>query len=108
MKVDFKYDPERDAYICPTGDARTYRYTREEDGLLVKRYWTNECGGCGRLRGCPVRSRFTTGTERRVTRWEYEHLVDEMRDRLRSATDPMTLRRSTVEHPFGTINRPLK
>ncbi|MBB4209764.1 DDE family transposase [Roseinatronobacter bogoriensis subsp. barguzinensis] len=26
-----------------------------------------------------------------------------MRDRLRSATDPMTLRRSTVEHPFGTI-----
>ncbi len=50
-----------------------------------------------------MKSRCTTGTERRVTRWEYEHLVDEMRDRLRSADDPMTLRRSTVEHPFGTI-----
>ena len=97
VKADFKYDPDHDVYICPTGDALTYRYTREEDGLLVKRYWTSECGSC------PVKSRCTTGNERRVTRWEYEHLVDEMRDRLRSAADPMTLRRSTVEHPFGTI-----
>lgn len=97
VKADFKYDAAGDVYICPTGDALTYRYTREEDGLLVKRYWTNEC------QHCPVKSRCTTGTERRVTRWEYEHLVDEMRDRLRSSDDPMTLRRSTVEHPFGTI-----
>jgi transposase len=97
VKADFKYDPDRDVYICPTGDALTYRYTREEDGLQVRRYWTNEC------QHCPVKSRCTTGKERRVTRWEYEHLVDEMRDRLRSADDPMTLRRSTVEHPFGTI-----
>lgn len=50
-----------------------------------------------------MKSRCTTGTERRVTRWDYEHLVDEMRDRLRSAADPMTLRRCTVEYPFGTI-----
>jgi transposase len=97
VKADFKYDAARDVYFCPTGDELTYRYTREEDGLLVRRYWTNEC------QHCPVKSRCTTGTERRVTRWEYEHLVDEMRDRLRSRDDPMTLRRSTVEHPFGTI-----
>lgn len=96
VKADFKYDANRDVYICPTGEKLTYRYTREEDGLQVARYWTNEC------QNCPVNSRCTTGTERRVTRWEYEHLVDEMRDRLRSAADPMTLRRSTVEHPFGT------
>jgi transposase len=97
VKADFKYDADRDIYTCPTGDELTYRYTREEDGLQVRRYWTNEC------QHCPVKSRCTTGKERRVTRWEYEHLVDEMRDRLRSADDPMTLRRSTVEHPFGTI-----
>ncbi|SDX99067.1 IS1182 family transposase [Roseicitreum antarcticum] len=97
VKADFKYDADRDVYVCPTGDELTYRYTRDEDGLQVRRYWTNEC------QNCPVKSRCTTGTERRVTRWEYEHLVDEMRDRLRSADDPMTLRRSTVEHPFGTI-----
>jgi len=97
VKADFKYDAARDVYVCPTGDALTYRYTREEDGLQVRRYWTNEC------QHCPVKSRCTTGKERRITRWDYEHLVDEMRDRLRSASDPMTLRRSTVEHPFGTI-----
>jgi len=97
VKADFKYDAARDVYVCPIGDELTYRYTREEDGLQVRRYWTNAC------QHCPVKSRCTTGTERRVTRWDYEHLVDEMRDRLRSAADPMTLRRSTVEHPFGTI-----
>ena len=36
--------------------------------------------------------RCTTGNERRITRWEHGHLVDDMR-----------FRRSTVEHPLGTI-----
>jgi transposase len=62
VKADFKYDPDRDVYICPTGEKLTYRYTREEDGLQVRRYWTNEC------QHCPVKSRCTTGTEHRVTR----------------------------------------
>jgi hypothetical protein len=97
VKADFKYDAARDVYICPTGDELTYRYIREEDGLQVRRYWTNEC------QHCPVKSRCTSDKERRITRWDYEHLVDEMRDRLRSAADPMTLRLNTVEHPFGTI-----
>ncbi|MGY6547688.1 MAG: transposase, partial [Roseinatronobacter sp.] len=67
VKADFKYDAARDVHICPTGDALTYRYTREEDGLQVRRYWTNDC------QTCPVKSRCTTGTERRVTRWDCEH-----------------------------------
>ena len=75
----------------------TYRYTREEDGLQVGRYWTNAC------QHCPVRHRCTSGKERRITRWEHEHLVDAMRERLSGDADPMTLRRCTVEHPFGTI-----
>lgn len=52
---------------------------------------------------CPLQPRCTAGKERRITGWEYEHLVDEMRDRLRHDPDPMTLRRCTVEHPFGPI-----
>ncbi len=79
VKADFKYDAERDVYICPTENGLIYRYRRKEVGLSVGRYWTNE------YQHCPVKSRCTRGTERRVTRWEYEHLVDEMRDRLRSA-----------------------
>ncbi|MFY0312665.1 transposase, partial [Leisingera sp. D0M16] len=51
----------------------------------------------------PIKRRCTTGKERRVSRWEHEHLIDQMRPRLGGADDPMTLRRCTVEHPFGTI-----
>ncbi len=52
---------------------------------------------------CPLQHRCTSGKERRITRWEHEHLIDEMRQRLGRDPDPMTLRRCTVERPFGTI-----
>ncbi len=38
VKADFAYDAERDIYICPAGEELTYRYTREEDGLQMRRY----------------------------------------------------------------------
>ncbi len=63
VKADFKYDAERDVYICPTENGLIYRYRRKEVGLGVGRYWTNE------YQHCPVKSRCTRGTERRVTRW---------------------------------------
>mgnify|MGYP000052948374 FL=1 len=97
VKADFSYDADRDVYVCPAGEDLTYRYTREEDGLQMRRYWTGNCGDC------PVRNRCTTGKERPIRRWEHEHLVEDMRDRLDGLGDLMTLRRCTVEHPFGTI-----
>lgn len=97
MKADFAYEPDADVYRCPAGEALSYRYTTEEDGLQLRRYWTGECGNC------PIKSRCTTGHERRITRWEHEHLIEEAQARLKSASEPMTVRRSTVEHPFGTI-----
>jgi transposase len=97
VKADFRYEADRDVYRCPAGNTLTYRYTREEDGLQVRRYWINDC------QHCPLQPRCTSGKERRITRWEHEHLIDEMRQRLGRDPDPMTLRRSTVEHPFGTI-----
>ena len=95
VKADFTYDGERD--VCPSGEDLIYRCTTEERGVQVRRYWVNEC------QTCPLRSRSTTGTERRISRWEHEHLVDHMGSRLSRDPDPMTLRRCTVEHPFGTI-----
>ena len=97
VKADFAYEPDRDVYRCPAGAELTYRYTREEDGLNLRRYWTSGCTDC------PIRARCTTGKERRITRWEHEHLVDAMCQRLSGRDDPMTLRRCTVEHPFGTL-----
>lgn len=40
---------------------------------------------------------------RRIKRWEHEHLVEAADARRRGPSAPMVTRRSTVEHPFGTI-----
>jgi hypothetical protein len=29
-----------DVYRCPAGEKLTYRYTSEEDGKVLRRYWT--------------------------------------------------------------------
>jgi hypothetical protein len=76
VKADFAYDPATDVYRCPAGETLTYRYTTEENGLQLRRYWTDEC------RDCPIKSRCTTGKERRITRWVHEHLVEDIRDRI--------------------------
>ena len=90
VKADFAYDLAADVYRCPAGDELTYRYTREEDGLGMRRYWTSAC------RDCPFKSRCTTAKERRITRWEHEHLVDEMTERIAGRDGWMRSRRSTV------------
>lgn len=45
----------------------------------------------------------TTGKERRVKRWEHEAVLERVQQRLDRKPDSMTLRRSTVEHVFGTL-----
>lgn len=97
VKADFAYEYDADIYRCPAGQALTHRTTTEQQGLQMRRYWTNAC------KGCVLKSRCTTGQERRVSRWEHEHLVDASNARRRSPSAPMNVRRSTVEHPFGTI-----
>ncbi len=97
VKADFFYDAATDTYTCPAGKALTYRYTREEKGLMHRRYWQNDC------QSCHLKPRCTTGKERRITRWEHEHLIEAIYARMEENPDLMRLRRCTVEHPFGTI-----
>jgi hypothetical protein len=54
-------------------------------------------------RGCAIKSQCTPAKERRVTRWEHEHIVEDVQRRLDANPDAMRTRRETVEHPFGTI-----
>jgi hypothetical protein len=42
-KQDFAYLPEEDAYRCPAGERLPYRYTNEEDGKMLRHYWTIAC-----------------------------------------------------------------
>jgi DDE family transposase len=45
-KQDFVYLPAEDVYRCPAGERLTYRYTNEEDGKALRRYWTTACSCC--------------------------------------------------------------
>jgi hypothetical protein len=45
----------------------------------------------------------TTAKERRITRWEHEHILEAVQRRLDEHPEKMRQRRETVEHPFGTI-----
>jgi hypothetical protein len=96
-KQDFVYVAEDDVYRCPAGERLTYRYTREEAGKNMRRYWTSAC------QACPLKARCTPGTERRITRWEHEAVLEKVQARLDADPDKMRVRRQTVEHPFGTI-----
>ena len=71
--------------------------TRHEDGKVIHRYWTTAC------KECPVKHHCTPSNERRIRRWEREDVLDRVQQRLEDNPDKMSLRRQTVEHPFGTI-----
>ena len=96
-KQDFVYLPEEGAYRCPAGERLPYHYTNEEAGKTLRRYWTNAC------KNCLLKSECTPGSQRRITRWEHEHLLDAVQQRLDANPQAMRQRRETVEHPFGTM-----
>ena len=97
VKQDFRYVVDEDVYICPAGERLIYHYTNVEKGLTLRRYWTNVC------QGCAIKDRCTSGKERRITRWEHEHVLEAVQRRLDEHPEKMRQRRETVEHPFGTI-----
>jgi len=96
-KQDFVYVAADDVYICPAGEQLTYRFASEQDGKIMRRYWTTAC------KICPLKPKCTPGPERRVSRWEHEAILETVQSRLDQHPEKMTARRSTAEHPFGTI-----
>lgn len=96
-KQDFAYLPSEDVYRCPAGEKLTYRYTNEEHGRTLRHYWTGAC------RRCPIKTQCAKEPERRIKRWEHEHVLEAVQQRLDANPQAMRVRRETVEHPFGTL-----
>lgn len=96
-KADFIYIARDDEYQCPAGQRAIYRFTREENGLQLRRYWSSACPQC------PMKARCTPSDYRRISRWEHEAVLDAVQRRLDRRHDAMKLRRRTVEHVFGTF-----
>ncbi|MGB9173640.1 MAG: IS1182 family transposase, partial [Bradyrhizobium sp.] len=96
-KQDFVYVAADDVYLCPADEQLTYHYTNEEEGKTLRRYWTTAC------QVCALKSKCTTGKERRISRWEHEAILEAVQARFDRSPAKMRERRQTVEHPFGTI-----
>src|SRR6202165_3048859 len=64
------YLPDEDVYRCPAGERLKYRYSNQESGKELRRYWTTACPKC------PLKAHCTTGPQRRITRWEYEQVLE--------------------------------
>lgn len=96
-KADFIYIKEDDEYLCPAGQRAVYRMAREESGMMIHRYWSSACPKC------PLKAQCTPSDYRRISRWEHEEVLEAVQRRLESSPESMTIRRSTVEHVFGTL-----
>ena len=96
-KRDFTYVTERNEYRCPSGQSAIWRMTTVERGMTIHRYWSSACPTC------PIKAQCTTSKYRRVTRWEHEDILERMQVRLEANPDASRQRRSTVEHPYGTL-----
>ena len=94
-KQDFRYVAEEDVYVCPAGESLAHSFTTSENGLVLRRYSTKACHGCRIKNSC------TTSKERRITRWEHEHVLEAgQRRRTASREDAPAARNG---RPFGTI-----
>jgi transposase len=96
-KQDFAYLPAEDVYRCPAGEKLTYHYTNEEDGRTLRHYWTGAC------RHCPLKPQCAKEPVRRIKRWEHEHVLEAVQERLDKNPQAMRQRRETAEHPFATL-----
>ena len=96
-KQDFVYLSDEDAYRCPAGETLTHRWTTHDKCHVLRKYATPAC------RDCPLKSQCTTSKERVISRWEHEAVMEKVQSRLDHNPDAMRVRRSTAEHPFGTM-----
>ena len=96
-KADFIYIARDDEYQCPAGQRAIYRFSEEDKGLLLRRYWSSACPRC------PMKAQCTPSAYRKISRWEHESVLEAVQRRLDKQPQAMTLRRRTVEHVFGTL-----
>jgi hypothetical protein len=62
-KADFIYIAHDDEFRCPAGQRAIYRFTREERGVQIRRYWSSACPNC------PIKAQCTPSDYRRISRW---------------------------------------
>ena len=96
----FKYDADKNEYSCPADQILTYRHSSVDKNCMTMDTYYASSLVC---RDCELKTQCTVGVNRRVRRWEHEDILEKAEEQLQQNPDAMTVRASTVEHPFGTI-----
>ena len=99
-KEQFRYDAQKDVYVCPAGAELTYRFRTEEKGRVLRYYRAKNCQRCALKKQC-TRNK----ANRTITREADEAVMEAMAARLRAEPQKYALRKQLCEHPFGTIKR---
>jgi transposase len=91
----FRYDPDSDCFVCPEGKTLQRMQLSRKDRAVYYGARRSDCAAC------PQKPLCTQGERRMISR----HLHDDALKRMNERATPamMRLRRSTVEHPFGTL-----
>ena len=91
----FLYQPGSDSYLCPAGKTVERKQLHRKDRAVLYQAKAGDCGSCA------MKPRCTRSPQRMLSR----HMDDDALDRMHQRATPelMRLRRSTVEHPFGTL-----
>ncbi len=84
---------------CPAGETLTHRWITHDKGRVLRKYGDF----CPLPADCALKAQCTAGKERVISRWEHEAVLENVQSRLDHNPDAMRVRRSTAEHPFGTM-----
>lgn len=96
-RSEFIHDPVTDTLRCP-GDRRLVRIAFKHSDHCI-RYAAEDCTSC------VLKPRCTGGARRYVQRHMHDDALGRMGARIVRDPSLIRLRRTTVEHPFGTIKR---
>ncbi len=100
-KEQFRFDAEANVYHCPAGHQLTRRCRNKvREGVYIIVYKAKTV-----CKTCPLKSQCTKASERRVSRYENEAVLEKMADRLASRPEVIKQRKEIVEHPFGSIKQ---
>lgn len=99
--IEFRYNEEKDEFICSQGKKlKLHQKRKEHRGQFYNVYKGVDCGKC------PVKNKCTRAkTGRRVHRNINQEWIDKYKASLetRTAKNKIKERKALVEHPFGTI-----
>lgn len=98
----FKYDKERNIYICPAGKELYYRRDRKSKGKVIGSDYNNY-EAC---KNCEYKERCTKSkTGRNIMRHVDQDFLDTIDIQTEGNNEKYRLRQEIVEHPFGTVKR---